>query len=68
MSAFDQRLANALGNAALHLALNNHRIDDGAEVINRRIACDLGEARIRINFHFANVNASREHEIRRIME
>ena len=33
--AFEQRLADALGDAAVHLALDDHRVDDRAEVVDR---------------------------------
>ena len=34
-AAFEQRLADALGDAAMHLALDDHRVDDVAEVVDR---------------------------------
>ena len=33
--AFHQRLADALDDAAMHLALDDHRIDDVAEIVDR---------------------------------
>ena len=35
MRAFEQRLADALGDAAMHLAFDDHRIDELAEVVDR---------------------------------
>jgi hypothetical protein len=34
-AVFQQRLANALHQAAVHLAFDDHRVDDGAEVVHR---------------------------------
>ena len=45
--AFQQRLADALGDAAMHLALDDHRVDELAEIVDRRPARDLGDARSR---------------------
>ena len=40
--AFEQRLADALRDAAVHLALDDHRIDHRAEIIDRGPGDDLG--------------------------
>ncbi len=45
--AFQQRLADALGDAAMDLAFDDHRVDDDAEVVHRRPAVDLGRRRCR---------------------
>src|SRR6266567_4571041 len=45
----DQRLADALDDAAVHLALDQHRIDDGAEIVDRGIFDDLDHAGFRID-------------------
>jgi hypothetical protein len=37
-----QRLADTLRNAAVHLALDDHRIDDDAEIVHRRPGDDVG--------------------------
>ena len=43
--AFEQRLADALRDAAMHLALDDHRIDDGAEIVDRGPCDDLARRR-----------------------
>ena len=45
--AFEQRLADALRDAAVDLALDDHRIDDGAEIIDRGPRDDLALAGLR---------------------
>jgi hypothetical protein len=39
-AVFEQRLADALHQPAVHLALDDHRVDDGAEVVDRGEAVD----------------------------
>ena len=65
---FEQRLADALRDAAMHLALDDHRIDDGAEVIDRGPADDLGFPGFGIDLDLADVAAGREREVGRIVE
>src|ERR1051326_8712115 len=64
----EQRLADALRHAAVHLALDDHRIDHGAEIVDRGPARDRHLAGIAIDLDFANVTASREGEIGRVVE
>ena len=66
--AFEQRLADALRDAAMHLALDDHRIDDDAEIVDRGPADDLGVAGLRIDLDLADVAAGREGEVGRIVE
>ena len=66
--AFEQRLADALRDAAMHLALDDHRIDHGAEVVDRGPIHDLGLAGVDIDLDLADVAAGREGEIGRIVE
>ena len=47
--AFQQRLADALRDAAMHLALDDHRIDEVAEIVDRRPAVDRDDAGFRID-------------------
>ena len=42
--ALEQRLADALRDAAVHLALDDHRVDHGAEVVDRGPGDDLALA------------------------
>src|SRR5262249_57783164 len=44
-----QRLADSLGNPAVHLALDDHRVDHGAEVVDRGPGHDLGVAGLGID-------------------
>ncbi len=64
--AFEQRLADALRDAAMHLALDDHRIDEVAEIIDRGPSLDRRRARRRIDFEFADMHARREGEVCRI--
>ena len=63
-----KRLADALGNAAMDLALDDHRIDHHPEIIDRREAFDRGHAGIGIDLDLADMHACREGEVRRIVE
>src|SRR5262249_55068430 len=53
----EQRLAGALGNAAVDLPLGEQRVDHGADVVDDRIALDGNGACLGIDFHFADVTA-----------
>ena len=47
--AFQQRLSNALRQSAMHLALDDHRVDDIAKIIRRRETVDGDMAGFRID-------------------
>src|SRR5580692_9777719 len=64
----EQRLADALGDAAMDLALDDHRIDHGAEIVDRGPGSDLGIAGFGIDLDLADMAAGREGEIGRIVE
>src|SRR5208282_6946073 len=66
--AFTKRLADALHDAAVDLALDDHRIDDDAEIIDPGPGDDLGVASLRIDLHLADVAAGWEGEVCRIVE
>src|SRR6202012_1654428 len=51
---------DALRDAAVELAGDDHRIDDGAEVVDAGIAHDLDHAGIGIDLDFGDVTAVRE--------
>src|SRR5260221_159214 len=68
LAAFGERLADALRQAAVHLALDDHRIDDLAEVVHRDKRGDLGFAGVAVDLHLADVGAGREGEIGRVVE
>ena len=68
MHALQQRLADTLRDAAVHLPFDDHRVDDVAEVVGRDELHDLGLARFRIDLDLADVAAGREGEVGRIVE
>ena len=45
--AFEQRLADALGEAAMDLALDDHRVDQPAEIVGRDEVDELTSCRCR---------------------
>src|SRR5262245_4027816 len=63
----EQRLAEALGEAAVNLALDDHRIDDGADVVDAPEADDLDAASIGIDLDLADMGAVAEGEARWIV-
>ena len=65
---FVQCLPDALRNATMDLPLDNHWIDDGAEIVDGAPSIDARDAGLRINLDFADMNASREGEVCRIPE
>jgi len=44
-----ERLPDALGEPAVDLALDDHRVDDGADIVNRVIGDDFGRAGFRVH-------------------
>src|ERR1700677_4952864 len=68
MCAFEQRLADALSDAAVHLAFDDHRIDELAEVVDGSPPVDRDGASLRIDLELADVDAGREGEVGRIPE
>ena len=58
--ALQQRLAEALRDAAMHLAAHDHRVHGLAEVVAHAIADDLDHAGLGIHLHFGHVAAIRE--------
>ena len=54
-AAFHHRLAEALRDAAVHLALDDHRVDDVAEVVDRDELLDLHLAGVGIDLDLADV-------------
>ena len=65
---FQQRLTDALGDAAVYLALDDHRVDDVAEVVHGREFIDLHFTGVGIDFHFSDVGAGRIGEIGRVVK
>ena len=52
-----QRLADALRDAAMQLAFDDHRVDDGAEVADAGVAHDPRHAGVRIDLDFRDMAA-----------
>ncbi len=52
---FHHRLAEALGDAAVHLALDDHRVDDVAEVVDGDELLDLHLAGVGVDLDLADV-------------
>src|SRR5262249_35315549 len=57
---FDQRLADALRDAAMQLTGDDHRIDDGAEIIDAAIAHDFDHPGLGIDLDLGDMTAVRE--------
>src|SRR5262245_29733943 len=66
--ALAQGLTDTLGNAAVHHAVDDHRVDDVADVVHRQIAEDLHVPGLALHLDDAGVGAEREAEVRRIVE
>jgi hypothetical protein len=52
----------------MHLAFDDHGIDDGAEVVDGDPIDDVGDAGVGIDLDFGNVRAGREGEVGGIVE
>src|SRR5262245_13322096 len=66
-ATLQQRLAHALGKAAMDLGLDDHRINDGADVVDAPETDDLDAACLRIDFKLADMRPITEGEARRIV-
>ena len=62
-----QRHADAVGQAAVHLALDDHRVDPGAAVVDGDEPPHLDLAGARVDVHDADVGAEREGQVRRVV-
>src|SRR5215475_1063218 len=58
-----ERLADALGEAAVGLAVDDHRVDDGADVVGDRDVDHVGDAGLRVDLDLDQVAAAREREV-----
>ena len=54
--------------AALHLALDDHRVDHAADVVDRDEADDAGDAGLGVDLHLADVAAAGEGEVGGVVE
>ncbi len=64
----EQRLADALGDTAMHLAFDDHRIDEDAEVVDGGPTIDPRLAGFRVDLDFGDVHARWEGEVLRVVE
>ena len=67
-AAFGERLADALRQAAVHLAFDDHRVDHLAEVVHRGKAIDAHRAGVAVDLDLADVGAGGEGEVGRVVE
>ena len=67
-AALQQRLPNALGDPALHLALDDHRVDDAPDVIDGGKVDDLCNAGLGVNLYLADMTTAGEGEVQRVVE
>ena len=67
-AGLEHRLAQSLRDAAVHLALHDHRIDDVAEVVHRGEPVDAHAAGLRVDLDLAHVAARRVGEVGRVVE
>ena len=57
MHMFHQRLADALGDAAMDLAMDDQRIDGAADIVDRGVVHELDGAGLRIDLDLADMAA-----------
>src|SRR5262249_26236257 len=67
-ATLEQRLADALREAAVDLALDDHRVDNGADVVDAPESDDLDAAGVRIDLELTGMRAVAEGEARRIVD
>ena len=67
-AVLEQRLPDALHDAAVDLSFDDHRIDHRADIVHRDVAQQLHHAGIRIDLDLGDVRAGREREVHRIVE
>ena len=68
MNVFHQNLAGALRDAAMDLAVQQHRIEHGADVVHHAVAHDLDLAGFLVDFQLADVTAVRKVRDRRVVD
>ena len=57
VAVLEQCLADTLGNAAMGLAVHDHRVDGALDIVDRRIADDLDRTGLGIDLDFAALRA-----------
>src|SRR5437773_4433741 len=63
-----ERLADALGDAAVDHAVDDHRVDDPADIVHGDVLQNRHGARLRVHLDHGHVGAEREREVDRIVE
>ena len=63
---FEQRLRDALRDAAVDLALDDHRVDDVAAVVDRDVLLQIDAAGLGVDLDHRDVRAERPDEVGRI--
>ena len=63
-----KRLAEALRDAAVHLSIDDQRVDDLAAIVHAHVAADLNVAGLAIDVGDHDVGAEGEREVRRLPE
>ena len=64
MRMLHQRLADALGDAAMHLAVNDERIYGAADIVDRDVVDDADRTGFHIDLDLAHMGAIRETRLR----
>src|SRR6185503_7750946 len=65
--ALEKRLADALRQAAVELAFDDHRIDHRADIVDGAVTQDPDRAGVAVDFELADMHAVGEGEVRRIV-
>ena len=60
MAVLEQCLADTLGNAAMGLAVHDHRVDGAPDIVDRRIADDLDRTGLGIDLDLADLGTVRK--------
>ena len=65
LTVFHEHLSKSLANSAVHLSMNDWRIDDRADIVNRDIAVNGDFSGFWLNFDFADMAAVGKVHVRR---
>ena len=66
-ASLEKRLPDPLGEPAVDLGLDDHRIDDGADIVHRPKSDDFGAAGVGVDLDLAEMRAVAEGKARRIV-
>ena len=64
---FEERITDALGDAAMHLPVGDQRIDDAAGILDRKKALDPNASRLDVDFDLRHVTGIGERAGRIVM-